>query len=271
MLTACGDRPEQAIHSPTPQVQAKQADPIVDFQREVIPIIEDIFKKQFPKKQNISDTETIDSYDGEAIENLTDMYFDNDNLKVVFLVHNEDAIELKELRQELEEKLDDKVIFKKAEFNSKDVVEKVRANNEKLEKQYSISVIETGAGSLKINMKIRSYGDVERKVTPDEIEAIKMTLYEQVGQQFPLEINTEECCSKTDAMSGEIMEIDTVEQRILIPGTWLSLTDDSIIVSSGQRISFDQLAVGQKVLAWATGGYLTSEPGQTAVVKIQII
>ncbi|MDQ8734212.1 hypothetical protein [Paenibacillus sp. LHD-38] len=271
ILTACGDIPEQAVNSSTLKAQVKQVDdPILDFQREVIPVIEEAFKKHFPKKKNVSDAETLDSHDDEAIENFTDLYFDNDNLKVVFLVYKEDAKEMKSLRQELEVKLGDKVIFKKANFNNKDVVKKVRGYNEILEKQYSISVLETGDGTLKINMKIRSYGDVERKITPDEIDAIKKTLFEHVGQQFPLEITVEECCSKTDAMSGIIMEIDKVKKRILIPGTWLSLTDDAIIVSDNKEIEFDQLKIGQEVLAWSSGVYLTSDPGQTGVVKIQI-
>jgi hypothetical protein len=110
MLTACGDRPEQAANSTAPKIQAKQADPIVDFQREVIPVLEDALNKQFPKN------------DPDAFFDQADYYFENEdvnNLKVIFLVDKEDTKEMKALRKDLEEKLGDKVVFKKAKHNPK--------------------------------------------------------------------------------------------------------------------------------------------------------
>lgn len=76
----------------------------------MIPVLEDALNKQFPKN------------DPNAFFDQADYYFENDdvnNLKVVFHVDKEDTEEMKALRKELEEKLGEKVIFKKATHNPK--------------------------------------------------------------------------------------------------------------------------------------------------------
>lgn len=71
----------------------------------------DALNKQFPHDTN-----------GDAYFAQATSYFDNDdvnNLKVVFLVYQENTKEMKALRKELEEKLGDKVVFKKAKYSPK--------------------------------------------------------------------------------------------------------------------------------------------------------
>ncbi|WP_190861197.1 hypothetical protein [Paenibacillus arenilitoris] len=140
MLTACGVKPnENEVNLSLPQVKVNQDastvtdqadadsvakaewDKIVDFQREVIPVLEEVLIKQFPMKVNKTGTPTID-IDGDALLEQATSYFDNDdvnNLKIVFLVDKEDATEMMAIRKELEEKLGDKVVFKKAKHNPK--------------------------------------------------------------------------------------------------------------------------------------------------------
>lgn len=107
ILTACGK-----YQQPASQVQDNQGevnktrDPIVDFQKDVIPVIENAMNKYF---QN----------DTQKFFDQADYYFDNtvNNLKVVFLVDQINTDDFAGFQKELEEKLDNKVMFKKSEIN----------------------------------------------------------------------------------------------------------------------------------------------------------
>lgn len=93
---------------------------IVDFQKEVIPVIEAALKKEFPKETPISDTDTTTDIHSEAFFDQGVYYFENDdvnNQKVVFMVYKEDTKEMQAVMKELQEKLGAKVTFKKAERN----------------------------------------------------------------------------------------------------------------------------------------------------------
>lgn len=93
---------------------------IVDFQKEVIPVVEEVLRKWFPKQNPISDTETITVINSEAFFDQAVYYFENDdvnNQKVVFIVDKEDTKEMKAVMKELQEKLGEKVTFKKAKRN----------------------------------------------------------------------------------------------------------------------------------------------------------
>ncbi|MBW5447599.1 hypothetical protein GE107_16195 [Cohnella sp. CFH 77786] len=113
MLSACGNRPDLVAskverNQDAPSSQTQQSDPILEFQREVIPIVESAVHAQFPKADY-----------GDAFFAQADYYYDNDNLKVVFLVDKEHTKEMTAIRKELEDKLRDKVVFKKAKYNPK--------------------------------------------------------------------------------------------------------------------------------------------------------
>ena len=174
MLTACGLKPnENEVNLSVPQVKVNQDastvtdqvdadnvekaewDKIVDFQREVIPVLEDALNKQFPKN------------DPDAFFDQADYYFENDdvnNLKVVFHVDKEDTEEMKALRKELEEKLGEKVIFKKATHNPKmlhDMSEEVA--------EYVDTMVEEGKSySVGYNTEYEAI-EIEAKLTDEQI------------------------------------------------------------------------------------------------------
>ncbi|MWC29558.1 hypothetical protein [Paenibacillus sp. MMS18-CY102] len=140
---------KQAIH---------QIDPIVEFQREVIPIVEDVLAKQFP----------VDNAKNDAFLEQGTLYFDNKdirNLKVVLLIDQPDTQEMKAFRKELEQKLEDKVIFKKAKHNPKFLSE--------LAKEIAIDVtVLVGKGKLSTvyyNISDECI-DIEAKLTDAQIE-----------------------------------------------------------------------------------------------------
>lgn len=106
LLTACGDKINTLSSlgetDSSRAAMSQQTDPILDFQKKVIPVVEEAIHGQFPKENRLE---------------YFDYYFDNDNLKVVFLVDKEETSEMKSLHQELTERLGDKVVFKKAKHN----------------------------------------------------------------------------------------------------------------------------------------------------------
>lgn len=178
MLTACGDKPkDQEVNLSVAQVKANhdastvtdkadadkvakaEWDKIVDFQREVIPVLEDAINKQFLKN------------DLDAFLDQADYYFDNDdvnNLKVVFHVDKEDTKEMKALRKELEEKLGEKVIFKKAKHNPK-----VLHDLTKVIADYVVTINEKGeSSSVGYNSK-EEVINIEAKLTDEQIDDLK--------------------------------------------------------------------------------------------------
>lgn len=63
---------------------------IVDCRREVIPVIEVIIKKHFPVTVEVEESVLTDGIDSNALDDLTDYYFDNssvDDLKVFLWSH----------------------------------------------------------------------------------------------------------------------------------------------------------------------------------------
>lgn len=98
------------MNFPAERVNAEQQEKvnfqkIVDFQKQAIPVIEEAFKHQFPKKTKVSDSESVDGYDSEAINDLTDYYFDNKNADkqtIVFVVDKDDRKEMNAIRESKE-------------------------------------------------------------------------------------------------------------------------------------------------------------------------
>ena len=180
---------EHEANLSAPQVKAKQDDltvthqadaeevakeefqKIVDFQKEVIPVVKVALIKQFPKKVNISETATVDTYDGDAFIDQATYYFENDdvnNPKVVFLVDKEDKKEMKALRKELEEKLGEKVLFKKTKHNPK----VLRDMTEEVAKYVATIVGEGKKSTVGYNSKEEAI-KIEAKLTDEQIADLK--------------------------------------------------------------------------------------------------
>jgi hypothetical protein len=154
---------------------------------------------------------------------------------------------------------------------------------EELQQKYAIIVMGSGIGQDHIMMQIRKYGDFEKPISSNELKLIRKTIFDVVGKEFPLELDTMEF-SQEGYMSGKIEIIE--QDRALIvnklkkngnsqdpEATWVSLSNDGKIYMEGKPevLSFDKLAVGQQVHAWTSGLMLDSYPGQTSALKIEIL
>ncbi|MGM0884979.1 MAG: hypothetical protein ACQEXQ_28540 [Bacillota bacterium] len=209
MLTACGVKPNehevnlsaakktnQVDSTVTDQADADNVakaewDKIVDFQREVIPVLEEALIKQFPMKVNKTGTPTID-VDGEASLEQATSYFDNDdvnNLKVVFLVDKEDTTEMMAIRKELEEKLGDKVVFKKAKHNPKVLRDMAKEVDEYLRAKILSKYETQSAYSVGYNSR-EEVIDIRGKLTDEHIAELTQKFGADMLKIDPKEFHT---------------------------------------------------------------------------------
>jgi hypothetical protein len=65
----------------------------------------------------------------------------------------------------------------------------------------------SGLGKDYISMEIRKFGDFEQPITKDEIKAIRKTLFDDIGKEFPLKLDVIEF-AKDGYMSGKIEKIE---------------------------------------------------------------
>ncbi|MEF3311843.1 DUF3221 domain-containing protein [Paenibacillus sp. GYB004] len=164
-----------------------------------------------------------------------------------------------------------------------EIQKKLSSHFDELHKTYSIQVLLIGSGAEEVMMTIRSVNDVEKKITEEEVERIRQSLFAYAGETFPLKLEVRHCCTGSGDVTGKIKKIEN--ERVLIVdetkkngntddpvAVWVTLTEDGIVTKkgSGEKLSFDKLAEGQQVKAWSTGIMLQSYPGKTSAVKIEI-
>lgn len=94
----------------------------LEFERKYSEIVKDILRQHFPKKVKASETTERVIIDMEKLNEFGTFYLDSkspDNLKYVFLVDNEDANEIKEIKADLESALGQYVEFRKSKHDQK--------------------------------------------------------------------------------------------------------------------------------------------------------
>jgi hypothetical protein len=154
-----------------------------------------------------------------------------------------------------------------------------------LEKQHPVRIKGFGIAEGHIMMMVRSAGDVEHKLTEEELAVFKKSLFELSGGEFPLELSVELCCSPEGGMSGRIKQYSEQDNRILLvsetkkngntddpEAAWISLEEDGILLVDGDKVSsgLSKALVGRAATVWTNGLMLTSYPGQTSAPKIVV-
>lgn len=171
---------------------------ILAFQREVIPVLDETFHDIFPTVVDIEGDIKAETFDSNLLDEMTDFYFDNSNsndLKVVFVVAKEDQPEMKTLRAELENKLGDKVIFKKAKKSLKEF--------QQMQEQVAEYIDETYDGRFAVTYNIETQAlDVEIASTDSNSQSLIpkpslnnteiAALNEMIGSEFINIILTDE-------------------------------------------------------------------------------
>ncbi|GAA3405837.1 DUF3221 domain-containing protein [Paenibacillus hodogayensis] len=156
---------------------------------------------------------------------------------------------------------------------------------EDLKEKHSVQVLAFGTGKDHMMMTVRRYGDVDKPIAVQELKEVRQSLYEYAGGPFPIELSVRACCESTADVAGTIRKVES--DRVLVVdasrtngntkdpvAVWITLSEDGKVVRGGDRpetVSFESLTVGMRVQAWSTGLTLQSYPGQSSVVKIEIV
>lgn len=88
---------------------------VIVFQDDVFPIIKEELVKQYPQTHPVTGDVSISD---EMLDDVV-WYWDNNNKKVIFVVLKEDSAKWKEARKDLEARLGEKVVIKKAKKDHK--------------------------------------------------------------------------------------------------------------------------------------------------------
>ncbi|WP_256761654.1 hypothetical protein [Cohnella sp. WQ 127256] len=161
--------------------------------------------------------------------------------------------------------------------------EKLSEHMQELGRQQSIAVQSLYSTDEAVKMEVRSFGDVEQILSETDIEAFKQSLFELVGEPFPIDISIRKCCDGKAGVIGKITEVNTERNRILVVNElekngntddpvayWVSLTDDGKVFVEGEETTdiFDSALVGKDAQVWTTGMIDQSYPGQVAALKV---
>jgi hypothetical protein len=166
-----------------------------------------------------------------------------------------------------------------------EIKQSISAHMKESGERHSIRILMLGVGQDHILIQIRALDDVEKTLSETELEAVKKTLFEIAGSEFPLKLSARACCTEEAGITGKITSFDEKENRILIinerkkngnsddpEATWVSLQEDGILIVDGSKVSsgLEKSMIGKWAKAWSNGLMLQSYPGQTSAVKIVV-
>ncbi|QGQ94174.1 hypothetical protein EHS13_04255 [Paenibacillus psychroresistens] len=125
-------------------------------------------------------------------------------------------------------------------------------------------------------------GDHSTDLSDEEKAQFKQSIYEAIGSEFPLRISVY-MIGEQPGMTGKITAIDK-EGRFLVissdryldkeekmpDGAWYGMTDDALITFNGKELQAKDVKIGSSVKVWGEGMMLTSYPGQTSGLRLEI-
>jgi hypothetical protein len=150
-------------------------------------------------------------------------------------------------------------------------------NNHKVKFQSSYSTETEGF------LEIRRIGDHSKSLSDEENAALTQSIYEAVGSEFPLKISVY-TIGEQPGMTGKITAIDDVGRFLVISsdkfldeekktpdGAWFTMSDDADFVFEGKPLQAKDVKIGSSVMVWGEGLMLTSYPGQTTGLRLEIM
>ncbi len=147
--------------------------------------------------------------------------------------------------------------------------------------KFELQHLSSGAYADSVHLQVRKLKDFEKPATDADKERIVNAIYEEIGFRVPLELEVY-TVGQTPAITGKLTALDN--GRLLIVSTdtwigqepkmpdalWLDMAEDGVIVEDGKTIGFADLRVGSEVKGWNAGLVLTSYPGQTTGLKVEV-
>lgn len=131
-------------------------------------------------------------------------------------------------------------------------------------------------------LEIRRVGDHASSLSDEEIAALKQSIYEAVGGKFRLNISVY-TIGEQPGVAGKITAIDDkgrflvvssdkfLDQEKKMPdAAWYAMSDDAKIELEGKIIQSKDVEIGSIVKVWSEGVMLTSFPGQTTGLRLEV-
>lgn len=146
-------------------------------------------------------------------------------------------------------------------------------------------MLSSGTGTNIVELEVRRIGDHRTPFSEAEKEEIRRTLYDLAGFKFPLNV-TGTALGEKPQMTGIVTAVNgrallVVDENHRIgdeqwpDAMWYEFANmgDSLIrmKDNGSTLSADQVKIGSSVEAWGEGLVLTSYPGQTAGLELNIL
>jgi hypothetical protein len=131
-------------------------------------------------------------------------------------------------------------------------------------------------------LEIRRIGNHSTDLSDEEKSALRQSIYEAIGSEFPLRISVY-MIGEQPGMIGRITAINEKGSFLVISsdkfldkekkmpdGAWYAMTDDADITFNGKALLAKDVKIGSSVKVWSEGLMLTSYPGQTAGLRLEI-
>lgn len=131
-------------------------------------------------------------------------------------------------------------------------------------------------------LEIRPIGDHTKVLSEEEKANLKKAIYKALGGKFPLNI-TEYTINEQPGMTGKITAIDDKGRFLVVSSdkflgkdvkmadaAWYSMSDDAEIEFEEKPFQLKDVKIGSTVKVWSEGVMLTSYPGQTTGLRLEI-
>ncbi len=131
-------------------------------------------------------------------------------------------------------------------------------------------------------LQVRPIGDPNKKLSEEELAALKQSIYKAVGGKFPLNISVY-TIGEQPHMTGKITAIDEKGRFLVVSSekfldkekkmpdaVWYTMSDDAAIEYAGKPLKQEDVAIGSSAKVWSDGLMLSSYPGQTTGLRLEI-
>ncbi|MGO4270597.1 DUF3221 domain-containing protein [Paenibacillus sp. TAF58] len=132
-------------------------------------------------------------------------------------------------------------------------------------------------------LEIRRIGDHSKLLSEEEEAELRQSIYKAVGGEFPLNISVY-TIDDQPGLTGKITVLDEkgrflvvssnkfLDKEMKMPeAAWYTMSDDANIEFEGKPVHARDVRIGSIVKVWSEGMMLTSYPGQTTGLRLEIM
>ncbi|MBB6637033.1 hypothetical protein [Cohnella thailandensis] len=146
-----------------------------------------------------------------------------------------------------------------------------------------VKALSSSGSEDEVELQVRRIGDVRKPLDEEDLRRVEQAIYDEVGYKFNLELsaldvggepNTQ---GRVTAIDGTRLLIVDEERRIGVDkspdAAWYNFNtaDASLKLADGTDIALSDIRIGYRVQAWGEGLMLTSYPGMTSGLALDVL